>query len=264
MIKLLQGDCLEVMGSLPADSVDLILCDLPYGTTDCKWDSVLPFDVLWQRYSFILKTKGVVVLTSAQPFTSQLVLSNPKMFRYDIIWDKVNRNTGYGNANKMPLRRHEHISVFYKQLPTYNPQMVEGKPYVAKRSGKKPDVYASGGLTPKDGVNTGFRFPVSILPIAADIKTEMGLHPTQKPVALMEYLIKTYTNPGDTVLDNCMGSGTTGVACVNTGRNFIGIEKDPAYFEICKQRIEGAEVVEFVPPTPAASAQTPKVLLPSS
>ena len=176
-------------------------------------------------------------MTASQPFTSALVMSNPELYRYNIVWDKVNRHTGYGNAKKMPLRRHEDILLFYKKLPTYNPQMTVGKPYVAKRSGNKPKVYENGGLNPKDGVNKGTRYPISILPIKADVKTEMGKHPTQKPVELFEYLIKTYTNEGDTVLDNVMGSGTTGVACKNLNRNFIGMELDEEYFKIAQSRI---------------------------
>ncbi len=239
-VQLFEGDCLDVMKQIPAASVDLVLCDLPYGTTDCRWDVILPFEKLWHEYNHISKKGTAVVLTSAQPFTSKLILSNLEMFRYDLIWDKTNRNTGYGNANRMPLRSHEHISIFYKSLPTYNPQMTVGKAYNAKRSGKRPDVYSSGGLHPKDGINLGIRYPISILAIAADIKTELGLHQTQKPEVLMEYLIKTYSNEGDTVLDNCMGSGTTGVACVNTDRKFIGIEKDAKYFQVAKERIERA------------------------
>lgn len=239
-MQLMLGDCLERMKEIPDGSVDMILCDLPYGTTQCAWDALIPFEPMWREYRRVLKKNGAVVLTSAQPFTTTLIASNMRDFRYDIVWDKINRNTGYVHAKKMPLRRHEHILVFYRALPTYNPQMSKGKPYVAKRSGKSPEVYGAGGLKPKDGINEGERYPVSILPIKADVKTEMGLHPTQKPVALFEYLIKTYTNPGETVLDNCMGSGTTGVACVNTGRRFIGIERDEGYFDIAEKRITEA------------------------
>ena len=231
-------DCLEGMKRIPDKSVDMILCDLPYGTTACKWDSIIPFEPLWAEYERVIKDNGAIVLTASQPFTSALVMSNPKLYRYNIVWDKVNRHTGYGNAKKMPLRRHEDILLFYKKLPTYNPQMTAGKPYVAKRSGNKPKVYENGGLNPKDGVNKGTRYPISILPIKADVKTEMGKHPTQKPVELMEYLIRTYTNEGETVLDNCMGSGTTAIACLNTNRNFIGFEMDKGYFDIANERID--------------------------
>ena len=237
------GDCLEIMPRISDRSVDMVLCDLPYGTTRCKWDIVIPLEPLWESYLRILKKPGCIVLTATQPFASALIQSRLDLFRYDIVWDKVNRSTGYANAKRMPLRRHEHLLVFYRSLPTYNPQMTTGKPYKVRHSGPLAGVYtkAKGALTPRVGIYDGVRFPVSILSIVADIKTEMGLHPTQKPVALMEYLIKTYTNPGDTVLDNCMGSGTTGVACVNTERKFIGIEKDPEYFAIAENRIKLAQ-----------------------
>jgi DNA modification methylase len=240
-VDLRLGDCLEVMPTLPDGSVDMILADLPYGTTACKWDTIIPLDALWEQYKRLIKRNGAIVLTASQPFTSALVMSNPGWFRCHWVWDKVNRNTNYGNVRFMPLRRHEDVLVFSASSPTYNPQMGTGAPYVAKRSGARPGVYENGGLYPRDGVNTGTRFPVSVLPIEADRKQEMGLHPTQKPIALMEYLIRTYTNEGETVLDNTMGSGTTGVACVNTGRNFIGIEKDEGYFAIAQERIRKAQ-----------------------
>jgi site-specific DNA-methyltransferase (adenine-specific) len=231
------------MAELAPASVDLILCDLPYGTTACKWDSVIPFDALWTQYRRIAKPNAAIVLTASQPFTTALIASNMREFKYEIVWDKVNRVTGFGNVSFMPLKRHENICVFVQDgKPTYNPQYTQGTPYTAKRSGVKPRVYADGGLKPQDGVNDGRRNPVSIVEIKADVKTEMGKHPTQKPVALMEYLIRTYTNEGDTVLDNCMGSGTTGVACANTGRKFIGIERDPGYFDIARKRIEEAMI----------------------
>ena len=233
--KIYNEECLEGMKKLEDKSVDMILCDLPYGTTACKWDTIIPFEPLWEQYERVIKDNGAIVLTASQPFTSALVMSNPKSYRYNIVWDKVNRHTGFGNAKKMPLRRHEDILLFYKKLPTYNPQMTVGKPYVAKRSGNKPEVYV--GLNPKDGVNKGTRYPTSILPIKADVKTEMGKHPTQKPVELFEYLIKTYTNEGDTVLDNCMGSGTTAIAAINTNRNYIGFELDEEYYNASLDRI---------------------------
>lgn len=238
---LLLGDCLERMGEIPDGSVDMVLCDLPYGTTACKWDAVIPFEPLWAHYRRVTKPNAAIVLTASQPFTSLLVGSNLEAFRYAWVWDKVNRHTGYGNVSFMPLKRHEDICVFVAGgKPTFNRQMGKGAPYVAKRSGAIAGVYEGGGLHPQDGVNDGSRNPVSVLSVKADVKSEMGIHPTQKPVALMEYLIRTYTNEGDTVLDNTMGSGTTGVACANTGRKFIGIERDPTYFEIAKQRISGA------------------------
>jgi site-specific DNA-methyltransferase (adenine-specific) len=251
MIQLYNGDCLEVMKQLPSGSVDLVLCDLPYGTTACKWDVIIPFTPLWVEYKRLTKQHSAHVFTASQPFTSSLIMSNLEMFRYTLVWDKVNKYTGYANANKMPLRRHEDIAVFYRSLPTFNKQMRVGNPYKAQRT-KGAGEHMGRTALPEMRVteNSGWHNPCSIIEIKGDNKLEAGFHPTQKPVALMEYLIKTYTNPGDTVLDNCMGSGTTGVACVNTGRNFIGIEKDPTYFEICKQRIDGAEVVDWVPQPP--------------
>lgn len=234
---LYNGDCLEEMKRIPDGSVDMILCDLPYGTTDCKWDTVIPFDPLWSQYRRVIKSNGAIVLTASQPFTSVMISSNMDNFKYCWVWDKVNRTTGFGNVSFMPLKRHEDICVFVQSgKPTFNKEMRAGTPYTAKRSGIA-DIYAGGGLHRRDGVNEGTRNPVSILPLKADIKTEMGLHPTQKPVALMEYLIKTYTNSGETVLDNTMGSGTTGVAAYRTGRRFIGIERDATYFEIARKRI---------------------------
>lgn len=241
-MELFHGDCLDVMATLPSASVDLILCDLPYGTTACSWDSIIPFDALWEQYRRIAKPNAAIVLTASQPFTSALVLSAPDIFKYCWCWDKVNRHTGYGNVSFMPLKRHEDIVVFVRDgRPTFNRQMTEGTPYKAKRSGTIPGVYEGGGLHPRDSENSGTRNPISILQIKADVKTEMGLHPTQKPVALMEYLIRTYTNVGDTVLDNCMGSGTTGVAAILSGRRFIGIERDAGYFQIASGRIAQAE-----------------------
>ena len=246
MINLMHGDCLELMKDIPDGSVDMILCDLPYGTTACKWDTVIPFEPLWEQYRRVAKRNAAIVLTASQPFTTALIASNYRDFRYCMVWDKVNRATGYGNANKMPLKRHEDVAVFYRALPTYNPQKTKGEPYVASRGDRnardtRPGVYAGGGLHATVTVNVGDRFPVSILPIKADVKTGHGLHPTQKPTPLMEYLISTYTNEGETILDNCMGSGTTGVACVNTNRRFIGIEQDDKYFDIARKRIEAAQ-----------------------
>lgn len=235
------GDCLEIMPTLASGSVDAIICDLPYGVTSCKWDSVIPLEPLWAEYKRVIRSDGAIVLFGNQPFTSKLITSNLEWFRYCWVWDKVNRFTNYGNVSFMPLRKHEDVVIFSQKKSKYFPQMTIGKSYTAKRTGKRPDVYANGGLFPRNSVNHGTRFPSSILPIVADVKKEMGLHPTQKPVALLEYLVRTYTNAGETVLDNTMGSGTTGVACMNTGRKFIGIEKDAGYFEIAKRRIESAQ-----------------------
>lgn len=235
MIQLHHGDCLEVMQSIPDRSVDLILCDLPYGTTQNKWDAVIPFDQLWLAYERICR--GAIVLTSAQPFTSALVMSNPGDFKYQWVWNK-SKVTGVLNAKKQPLRNHEDVLVFYQSQPTYNPQgvvecSIRAGTGVAK--GKSSANYGKITQT-ADGTyeQTATGYPRSVLQVASEGKT---VHPTQKPVALMEYLIQTYTNPGEVVLDNCMGSGTTGVACANTGREFIGIERDDVYFKIAEARI---------------------------
>lgn len=225
MIKLMNGDCLELMNDIPDNSVNMILCDLPYGTTKNKWDSVIPFDPLWREYSRICN--GAVVLTAAQPFTSALVVSNMKNFKYQWVWKK-SRPTGHLNAKKQPLRNTEDILVFYKSQCTYNPQGTRETDVMVSRTNR-----GNYGECSKTTRQTVTGYPTTILEFAS----EKGVHPTQKPVALMEYLIKTYTNEGDTVLDNCMGSGTTGVACVNTNRNFIGIEIDKDYFKVAQQRI---------------------------
>ena len=231
-VTLLQGDCLEIMPTLPASSVDLVLCDLPYGITRNKWDSEIPLAALWEAYKRVCK--GPVVLTAAQPFTSHAVMSNPREFKYSWIWRKE-AGTGLLNAKKQPLRNHEDVLVFYATQPTYNPQWLHGKPYTCKKGGETSNYNPSGTVTT---VSDGRRYPLTVVDFQRD---RNKVHPTQKPVALMEYLIRTYTNPGDTVLDNCMGSGTTGVACVNTGRSFIGIEKDPGYFTTASARIAAVQ-----------------------
>ena len=234
-IDLIQGDCLERMKEIPSGSVDMILCDLPYGTTACKWDTVIPFEPLWAQYRRVAKRNAAIVLTAAQPFTSALVMSNPKAFRYCWVWEKP-KATGHLQAKKRPMTAHEDICVFYWRLPTYNPQKAQGKPYKAsRRTTNKDGVYGVVGEA-REGNEEGLYYPRSVQRFSRPHST---VHPTQKPVALMEYLIKTYTNEGDTVLDNCMGSGTTGVACVRTGRNFIGIERDEGYFKIAEDRIAG-------------------------
>lgn len=230
MIKLMLGDCLELMKTVPDGSVDMVLCDLPYGTTQNKWDAVIPFDQLWAEYRRVCR--GAIVLTAAQPFTSALVMSNPNQFKYQWVWHK--EPSGNLNAKKMPMPEHEDVLVFGS--PMYNPQGL--RPTLRKRSASdnsKTSNYGAQKAKPYEQTVTGY--PTSILPFA---KERGGVHPTQKPVALMEYLIRTYTNPGDTVLDNTMGSGTTGVAAVNTGRHFIGIERDPAYFDVASARIDAA------------------------
>ena len=236
---LMQGDCLEAMWLIPEDSVDMILCDPPYGRSQNKWDSVIPFEPLWSHYWRVLKPNGAVVLTAAQPFTSALVMSQPENFRHDWVWLK-NKASGHLNANRRPMRIHEDVLVFCRQQPTYNPQKTEGhKPgNYAKRAAQSSNY---GRADPTEYGGQTSRFPkTSIFSPVVNNDSLDRLHPTQKPVALMEYLIKTYTNEGETVLDNCMGSGTTGVAARNTGRNFIGIERDPEYFRIASERIAAA------------------------
>lgn len=230
-LQLYFGDCLEIMPKLASKSVDMVLADLPYGTTRNKWDKQIPLPELWREYERVIKDRGAILLFAQLPFDKQLGMSNLKLLRYEWIWVK-SRGTGFLNAKKMPLKRHENLLVFYKHMPKYNPQFSPGKPYVltGSRYSRNYDKYSSFTTD-----NPGIRYPTSIL----QFNTEQGLHPTQKPVALCEYLIKTYTDEGDTVLDNCMGSGTTGVACRNLGRNFIGIESDAHYFEIAKRRING-------------------------
>ena len=236
------GDCLDVMQGIPDGSVDMVCTDPPFGTTACKWDSVIPFEPMWEQLKRITKPNGAIVLMASQPFTSALVMSNVAMFRYEIIWDKVNKYTGALNANRMPMKRHENIAVFYSKLPTYNKQFRSGMPFKAKNNnGHGVHTVYGKGAESRQTVNTGSHNPCSVLEIKGDNKKEPGLHPTQKPVALMEYLIKTYTNAGETVLDFTCGSGTTGVAAANTGRRFIGIEMDPDYFAAASARIRTAQ-----------------------
>lgn len=236
MITLHNGDCLEVMTEIPDKSVDLILCDPPYGTTDCAWDSVLPFDQLWDAYDRVLKPNGAVVLFSAQPFTTQLILSNRKSFRYCWYWLK-DRATGFTYARYQPMRKVEDICVFYKKMPTYNPQglqVIENPKPKQKRQPRREGIYKMSTLM--NEYTPHFKnYPKNVL----QFSSERGYHPTQKPVPLLEYLVKTYTNEGDTVLDNCMGSGSTGVAVQRVGgRKFIGIEQNKEYFEIAQKRIQ--------------------------
>lgn len=235
-MQLMKGDCLELMKGIPDGSVDMVLCDLPYGTTQNKWDAIIPFSDLWAHYRRICR--GAVVLTSAQPFTSALVMSNLKEFKYSWVWDKAN-STGFLNAKKQPLRQTEDVCVFYSAQPTYNPEMeVRGKPRTKGGYNKGYGSENYGKFTDVKSVSNEY-YPTNLLRISNAARAGK-VHPTQKPVALMEYLIRTYTHEGMTVLDNCMGSGSTGVACVNTGRKFIGIEMDAGYFEIAQKRIAGA------------------------
>ena len=243
-IELIQGDCLEKMKYIPDGSVDMVLADPPYGTTACKWDSIIPFEPLWEQYKRIIKDNGAIVLTASQPFTSALVMSNIDNFKYAWVWDKVNKFSGHLNAKKQPMRQTEDVLVFCVGTPIYNPQMFDGEPYKATSSGGKSQNYGK-QVDKVTTVSDGKRYPRNLIAIKGDQRgTEGRIHPTQKPVALMEYLIKTYTNENETVLDNCMGSGTTGVACKNLNHNFIGIEMDPEYFKIAEKRISENEPVE--------------------
>jgi DNA modification methylase len=231
------GDTLERMSEIPDGSIDMICTDLPYGTTNCRWDSVIPFEPLWEAYRRVTKKNAAIVLTASQPFTSALVMSNVKDFKYDWTWRKP-KGTGHLNAKKMPMRDKEDIVVFYQEQCTYNPQMTTGTPYAAKGGEKQSENWGE-QKNRKGNDNSGLRYPKQVQEWGA---VEQTVHPTQKPVALMEYLIRTYTNPGELVLDNTMGSGTTGVACMNTGRRFIGIERDENYFAICQERVHRAYV----------------------
>lgn len=227
--------CLEGMKRIPDGSVDMILCDLPYGTTACAWDEIIPFDPLWKQYERVIKDNGAIVLTASQPFTSALVMSNPKLFKYEWVWRKSRPSNPF-LAKKQPLRYHENVLVFYKKQPTYNPVMKKGEKN-----------HATKGFTSKHNIqnvqyqwnaNTSdLKYPSSVIDIKSTDSTR-NLHPTQKPVSLFEYLIKTYTNKGETVLDNCMGSGTTAIACLNTDRQYIGFELDETYHKLSLERIE--------------------------
>ena len=239
-IDLKCGDCLELMKEIPDKSIDMILCDLPYGTTACKWDDIIPFELLWEQYNRIIKDNCAIVLFGSEPFSTLLRYSNLKMYRYDWIWKKT-KAQGFLNSKKMPMKDYENIMVFYKSLPTYNPQNVaygNFNNFRKSKIGKTEDVYG----TEKEFKNSKVgNYPKQIIEFS-NPSNKGHLHPTQKPVALLEYLIKTYTNENDLVLDNCMGSGSTGVACVNTNRNFIGIELVPEYFEIAKERIKSTTI----------------------
>jgi DNA modification methylase len=238
-VWLMQGDCLERMKEIPDGSIDAIITDPPYGTTACKWDSIIPLEPMWEQLKRVIKPNGAIVMTASQPFTSALIMSNPKWFKYGLVWEK-SQAVGHLNAWRMPLRQHEDICVFYQKQCTYNPQLVdkpkENQRPVTSRT-KTSECYGDHKLDshrcPPDK-----SMPRSVIKFS---NQQRQVHPTQKPVTLMEYLIKTYTNEGETVLDFTMGSGTTGVACVNTNRNFIGIELDQGYFDIACKRIEDAQ-----------------------
>ena len=224
------GDCLERMREMPTGSVDMILCDLPYGTTQNKWDAVIPFEPLWSEYWRVAKPNAAVVLTAAQPFTSALVMSQAKFFKYSWVWQKE-AGTGLLNAKKQPLRDHEDALVFYRSQPTYNPQWGEGKPYKQTKGGETANYNPSGIVVTE---SDGRRYPKTVLKFSRDKDKS---HPTQKPVALFEYLIRTYTDEGMTVLDNCAGSGTTAIAAERANRRWICIERDPEYFAKAVERV---------------------------
>lgn len=224
------------MNKISDKAVDMILCDLPYGTTQCKWDVVIPFDKLWEQYKRVIKDSGAIVLTGAEPFSSFLRLSNLDWYKYDWVWDKV-KGTGFLNAKKQPMRNHEIVSVFYKKQPTYNPQKTFGHDKKVSRRNANHQTEVYGEMKNDYVYSSSERYPRSIQVFSTDTQNS-SLHPTQKPVALFEYLIKTYSNEGDLILDNCMGSGTTAIACVNTKRNYIGFETNKEYFDKSVTRIK--------------------------
>lgn len=231
---ILTGDCHELLKQIPSGSVNMVLCDPPYGTTQCEWDSVLDFGIIWPELKRICTPNAAIVMTASQPFTTDLIVSNRAMFKYEMIWDKA-LSTGFLDANRKPLKVHENILVFYSSLPTYNPQMWKHTPKYSRRSGNATQ-YGKHG----DNVHVnpeGKRYPVSILHVSIGGMRSTTEHPTQKPLDLFGYLILTYTNPGDTVLDFTAGSGTTGVACKQHGRNYILIEREPKYVAIAERRI---------------------------
>lgn len=243
-IDLRHGDCLELMKDIPDKSMDMILCDLPYGVTQNEKDIIIPFDCLWKEYGRVIKDNGVIALFGQGIFYVDLVNSNRKLFRYDFVWDKV-LTSGFLNARHMPLREHEQIAIFYKKQPTYNPQFTIGKPLHSKGVSYKTrklknQNYGNFFATDDSRAGETQKYPISILRFQKP-HPSVAKHRTEKPIALLEYLIKTYTNENEIVLDNCMGSGSTGVACVNTNRNFIGIELDEKYFNIAKERIKEAK-----------------------
>ena len=249
MINLIHGDCLVAMKDIPDKSVDMILCDLPYevlhkNNPHAQWDRKIPFDKLWEQYNRIIKDNGAIVLFAQGMFTAELMMSNPKMWRYNLVWDKVAKN-GFLNANRMPLRQHEDICVFYKQLPTYNPQMTKCEPHKRNHSrgsmAKQNKNSCYGNFVEVPTKITDEKYPTSIISISKEHKVGNYFHPTQKSVALLEYLIRTYSNEGDTILDNTMGSGSTGVAAKLLNRNFIGIEMNEEYFKIAQQRIANTQ-----------------------
>ncbi|MBW0432305.1 site-specific DNA-methyltransferase [Leptospira yasudae] len=260
-IQLFKDDCFNIFPQIPDKSVNLVLCDLPYGTTDCSWDKILPFKELWEQYNRMIVENGAVILTASQPFTTALINSNPKYFRYELIWYKT-KASGFLHANKMPNKSHENILIFYKKLPVYNPQKYQIDPKFQRKgkSSKKNYSKLFNVRGPKSEtyqyLDLGQRHPDSVLCFPSE--SGKGIHPTQKPTALMNFLISSYSNVGDTILDNCMGSGTTGVACIQTDRNFIGFEKEEEYFELAQRRIEIAKKVRRLKTLPSIFSEKEK------
>ena len=245
MVNLLHGDCLELMKDIPDGSVDMILADLPYGTTACKWDTIIPFDLLWEQYNRVIKDNGAIVLTASQPFTSTLISSNLKGYKYNWVWEK-SKASNFVQVKNQPLKNFEDICIFTKdgKRANYYPQMTEGEPYKPRAGKKKTEVYNEiPNHTFRNG-SKGLRYPKAIQYFKTSESEGKVYHPTQKPIALFEYLIKTYTDEGDLVLDNVMGSGTTGIACKNLNRNFIGMELDEGYFNIATNRIKNHKVTD--------------------
>lgn len=239
MINLIQGDCLERMKEIPSGSVDAVICDPPYGTTACKWDSIIPLEPMWEQLKRIIKPNGAIVMTASQPFTTTIIASNMKMFKYTLVWEK-SRSSSPMLAKKQPMRFHEDICVFYNKQPTYNPIMTQGEKNHGTKAGRAI-INIHGGKESIFKANTSnMKYPRSVIKIKSTDSTR-NLHPTQKPVALMEYLIKTYTNENETVLDFACGSGSTAIACINTNRKGIMIEKDESYFNIAKERINNTK-----------------------
>ena len=233
---LYNGDCLEILSQLETDSIDMLFVDLPYGTTKCKWDICISLESLWEQYNRVCKANAAMVFTSAQPFTSVLINSNIKNFKYTWVWEK-SKASGYLNAKNMPMKAHEDICVFYRKPPTYNPQMWKGEPYNKGKAHRPTEVYGKQVATLVKN-DSGMRYPRTVQYFKTAESEGKTTHPTQKPIALCEYFIKTYSNVGDTILDNTMGTGATGVAAIRNSRNFIGIELEEKYFQIAKERIE--------------------------
>lgn len=244
--NLYNGDCLEMMSGIADESVQQILADLPYGVLNrqnkaARWDCVLPFDELWRHYERIIKPNGAIVLFGQGMFTARLMMSNAKMWRYNLIWCKGSGVTGFLNANRQPMRNHEDICVFYKRQCKYNPQFIkDGRKH--RRGGNNGNSYTYGNFHKLPEIETNTLYPRSVVSISNDTSTTARKHPTEKPVGLLSWLVRTYTDEGDLVLDNTMGSGSTCVACVREKRRYIGIEKEPKYYEIAVKRVRDAEV----------------------